>query len=175
MAWTYEGSPFTVPYTAQSLVDSVRFLIADVDSSDPQLLDGEIQGLLTINSSDTTSNGFPIQGVVYDPYAAAIGACLNLSARYTRKANRSVGDLSIQSGSIAKNYRDLIPELRRQSLRQNPAMPYVGGISLGDMETDEQNDDINQPNFSIGMDDDPGTAVSIIGGASGFNQAVPSG
>lgn len=175
MSWTYNGSPFTVPYTAQSLVDSVRFLVGDTLTADPQLQDGEITGLLTQNSSSPVSVGFPISGVTYDPYAAAVAACTALSATYTRKANRSVGDLSISSGAIAKAYRDMIPGIRRLAMRQNAILPYAGGISLGDMENDEGNDDINQPNFSIGMDDNQDNSPSVSGGATGFNQAVPSG
>lgn len=170
-AWTYTASPFEYPGTAQTKLDSVRFLVGDTDSSDPQLMDGEVNGLILQNSSDPTGAVQTGQ----DLYQAAIAACGALSARYARKATKSTGDLTISYSGISKTYADLAKTLTAQALRHASITPYAGGISLGDMETDTEDDDLNQPQFSVGMDDNPDTAVSITGGASGFSQAVPAG
>jgi hypothetical protein len=171
MAWTYTASPFAYPPTVQTTIDSVRFLVADTNAGDPQLQDGEIAGLLLQNSGDPTGATTNTQ----DVYQTAIAAATSLMAKYTRLANRTVGDLSIDYASVAKQYQALIAQLSAQAIRHSSPIPYAGGISLGDMEIDQGDDDVNQPNFSIGMDDNPDTAVSITGGNSGFSQAVPAG
>lgn len=177
MSWTYNGAPFADPQTRQSLIDSVRFLVGDTNVNDQQLQDTEITGLLALNSSDPrTQASFPIASVTYSPYQAAIAACLTLSAQYSRAAgSKSTGDLSISKGNIAQAYAALAKQLRAQAIRYDSPVPYAGGISKGDMETDADDDDMVQPEFSIGMDDNPDTSISITGGNAGFSQAVPAG
>lgn len=169
MAWTYTASPFTLGQNAtqQGQRDTVRFLIGDTDPSDQQLQDSEVDGVL----SGTSASGAPANSL--DPFGAAIAACLALSAKYTRKANKTSGDLSIQSGSIAKAYQALIPQIRAQSMRYAPPTPYSGGQSKADMETDREDDDLVQHAFRVGQDDNPDTAPDINGGG-GFTQLVPS-
>lgn len=177
MAWTYSGAPFADPATKQSLIDSVRFLIGDTQETDQQLQDQEIVGLLALNSSDPrTQASFPIPSVTYSPYQAAIAACVTLAAQYSRAAgSKTVGDTSISKGNIAQAYTKLARELRQQAMRYDSPVPYAGGISQGDMETDADNDDLVQPQFTIGMDDNPEGISSISTGNSGFSQAVPAG
>jgi hypothetical protein len=169
MAWTYTATPFTRgPGTSQqNQRDSVRFLIGDTDEGDQQLQDSEVDGLL----SGTVAQDTPVYAL--DPFQAAIQACVGLSAKYTRRANKSVGDLSIQWQAIAKSYRDLIPAIRRQATRYGSTpTPYSGGLSLGDMEIDQGDDDLNAPDFTVGMDDNPDTAPEINTGGA-FTQVVP--
>lgn len=168
MAWTYTASPFILGQNAlqQNQRDTVRFLIGDTDSTDQQLQDSEVDGVL----AGTTSSGAPANAL--DPFGAAIAACLGLSAKYSRKANKTTGDLSIQSGAIAKAYRDLIPSIRVQARRYAAPIPYSGGQSIGDMEIDTDDDDLNQHQFQVGMDDNPDTSPSINTGG-GFTQVVP--
>lgn len=167
MAWTYTASPFTfgAAATQQNMRDTVRFLIGDTDTTDQQLQDSEVDGVL----AGTTSSGAPPSAL--DPFGAAVASCLALSAKYTRKANKTTGDLSIQSGSIAKAYRDLIPSIKTQAQRYATPIPYSGGLSKGDMEMDEQDDDVNHSKFRVGMDDNPDHEAWIGGG--GFTQVVP--
>ena len=184
MAWTYAGMPFLDPPTTQSYIDSVRFLVGDTDTTDQQLQDGEIIGLLTQNAT-STSNGFttppgsvttfPVVGQSYSVYEAAIMACTTLAAKYSRRVAMTVGDLSKSAGDMAKHYIELRKTLRVDAQRHNTPKPYAGGLLKSELENDETNDDLNTPQFSIGMDDNPDGTPSVLGGTTGFSQAVPAG
>jgi hypothetical protein len=165
MSYTYTGKPFAVPYgsvtpaSSQQNRDSVRFLLMDTDPNDWQLQDSEIDGLILQNASSV--------------YQAAIEGCIMLQARYTRRANMSVGDLSISASSIAKQYVDLQKSIEKQSQRHDPPMPYAGGTSKGDMDMVSDDDDRPDNWAALGQDDDPGNAPDF-GNANGFTQVVPS-
>ena len=164
MTWTYGGAPFAIPRTTQSDIDSVRVLIGDTDTTDQQLQDGEITGFLL--------NSVP-PNVAPDIYQSAMAACIALSGRYARRASMSVGDLSIQWQSVSKFYTDLRKTLQAQSWRHTVPVPYAGGMTQSDKELDEADDDMVQPQFSVGMDDDTTGDSTVLG--QGFTQAVPSG
>lgn len=151
MAWTYTAVPFTA--STQGKRDTVRFLVGDTDTTDQQLQDSEVDGLISAE---------------VDVYLAALAACGVLSARYSRRASKSVGNLSIQYSNISKQYAELRASIERQALRHNAPTPYAGGISQSDMEGDQGDDDLVQPNFTVGMDDNPGSAAG-----QGFTQVVP--
>lgn len=151
--WSYSGDP-TV-----STRDQVRFLIGDTDSTDQQLLDKEIDWLLIET------------GTAPNAYEAAIAACTTLAARYSRKANKTTGDLSISSGDIAKHYRDLKADLRQNAMRHSVPVPYSAGMRDSDRDIDSEDDDMVQPEFRVGMDDNPGGTSEING--FGFTQVVP--
>ncbi len=132
MSWTYSGDP------SSSTRDKVRFLIGDTDSSDQQLLDTEVDAILSDNADD--------------PYATAITLAEGLAAKFSRKADKSVGDLSISYSQLGKNYTDLATRLRRTASLQL-ATPYAGGISIADKDAVEDDDDRVRPGFKIGMHD----------------------
>jgi hypothetical protein len=168
MSYTYTGRPFAVPYgtpgvvpTVQQNRDSVRFLLMDTDPNDWQLQDGEIDGLLSQNT-----------GAYPSVYQAAIEGCIMLQARYTRRANMSVGDLSISANTIAKQYVDLRKSIEQQSQRHDPPMPYAGGTSRGDMDSVREDDDRPDNWAQLGQDDDPANAPDF-GNSQGFSQVVP--
>jgi hypothetical protein len=172
MSWTYLSTPFAGdPYasppvipTAQNNRDSVRFLIGDIDPTDPQLQDSEVDGLLNANC--------PTGSLLPNTYLAACQACLSLAARYTRKASMSVGDLSIQYGAVSNNYRSLEKTIRAQAQRHLVVTPYAGGISIADMEIDQDNQDIVQPWVTVGFTDNEGAAPDF---GSCFQVNVPDG
>lgn len=168
MAYTYDASPFILGQNAtqQNMRDTVRFLVGDTDDNDPQLQDTEVDGLLQGN---VASGALPMN---LDPFAAAVAACIGLAAKYSRRANKTTGDLSIQSGAIAKAYRDMIPAIKGQAQRYATPVPYSGGLSKGDMDMDKMDDDLNGPQFTVGMDDDPNQAPGALNGG-GFSQVVP--
>lgn len=131
MTWTYSGNP------SSSNRDLVRFLIHDTDTTAQLLTDEEIAGLLTIEGSAR---------------GAAILAASSLSARFGRKASMSVGDLSINYGSISSFYGSLVASLRRE-LVCSSARPYAGGQSIADKDTKEEDDDRVNPSFKRNMHD----------------------
>jgi hypothetical protein len=177
MSWTYTGQPFPTlgngdSPTDQQMRDSVRFLLGDTDPQDQQLQDGEIDGLLNNTQAGSSGTGAVTPQATFDYYQAAIAGCVALAGRYTRRANKSVGDLSIQSAAIADNYRKLRKDLQSQAARHSVPTPYAGAISIADMEIDQSDDDIPPWDFTIGMDDNPDNAPDFNSGG-GFTQVVP--
>lgn len=132
MSWSYSGNP------SSSNLDKVRFLIGDTDTTDQQLSDEEITSMLADNSDN--------------PYAAAIACAEGLVSKFSRKVQKSVGDLSISYGETANNYRTLLGDLRRKASIQL-CTPYAGGISISDKETDEEDSDLVKPAFTRDMHD----------------------
>lgn len=142
MAWTYSGNP------SASGLDKVRFLIQDTDSADQQLSDAEIKSMLT----DASQNA----------YIAAIKCCQALVSKYTRRADKSVGDLSISFSQISKGYASLISTLREQASTSGSLAPaYAGGISRSDKLIDETDTDLVKPSFRKGMNDYQGQFTSV--------------
>lgn len=168
--WNYTASPFPVPWpwqagvqAPQGCLDTVRFLIGDTNASDPQLQDGEVEGLLAQNNGSA--------------YQAAIEGCRALAGYFARQADKSIGDLHILASNRWKAYLLLVKDLEIQSLRHDCPVPYAGGISKADKEIDQDDDDIVTPAFAKGMMDDPGTAPNygMFTDGSGFSRDIPGG
>jgi hypothetical protein len=175
MTWTYTANPFQLlfvgpPYAnAQQCRDTVRFLLGDTNTTDQQLQDSEVDGLVLLNTPVTSG----VQVGFSNVFQAAVTGCVGLSAKYTRQANKSVGDVSIQFAAIAQSYRDLQPQICAIAARYDVPIPYAGGQSYADMETDRDDDDLPQPQFSIGMDDNIDGSTSDTLWGQGFSQVVP--
>lgn len=107
MGWSYDETQLTV-----SPRDAVRFNIGDTDKADPQLQDEEIDYLIT----QYTSVG-----------AAAYHACLKIAARWAKKANRTIGSLSIQYRDKYEAYLQLAEEIRTELIIRNIGLPTAGG------------------------------------------------
>jgi hypothetical protein len=134
MAWTYSGDP------TASVRDRVRFLIGDTDSSAPEMTDAEIDAM--------------IEAAGNEPYAAAVSCAYALAAKYARKVDKSIGDLSISWGKVAQGYRELVQQLRVQAAGAAGVLaPYAGGLSKSDKEGDQEDSDMVQPNFRIDLHD----------------------
>lgn len=120
-------------------VEKVRTYIGDFDSSDYILTDEQIDFALSE------------EGSVRAAAALAADWC---SAKFSRLADKSIGDLSISHGQKAKNYAALAARLR--STTAATALPYAGGISQSAKETREADTDRVRPSFTIDMLDTPG-------------------
>ncbi len=170
MTWTYTGNPWTFPVaTQQNLIDTVRFLIGDTDTTDQQLQDGEITGVLNQNGATTLT----VTSTTTSPvYFAAIEACRAIMGKVARQVDKGVGDFHLSASQRLKAYQLLIKDLERQSLRHIAVTPYVGGISSSDMQIDQTDDDLIQHQFSIGQMDDQGTSPDF-GGTTTFTGAAP--
>jgi hypothetical protein len=133
VTWTYGGSPST------STRDAVRFLSGQNSSADDQLVsDGEITYALAQRSSNV--------------YGAAQVVCEVLAAKYASKASeKGIGQLSIVYGDRSRAFALKAKALGMQLIRQGVS-PYVGGISEADKETDQNDTDLVQPSFAVGMD-----------------------
>lgn len=116
MTWTYSGDPATCDR------DAIRFTIGDTDSADELLTDEEIAYLLATCGS--------VQ-------AAAINGCLTLAAKFSRLADKSIGDMSLSYSQRAANYLTLAKTLKGSL--GNVAVPFAGGST-------------NEPIFKNDMD-----------------------
>jgi len=138
MSFTYTGDP------ENSTLEKTRFLLQDTDSDTAELTDAEINSLLTDNGSNAVR--------------AAIAGCEILIAKYSRKADRSLGDLSISYSQISSNYQKLLGVLRTRAA-MSIFTPYAGGISISDKQSYESTSDRTAPAFKVGMHDFDGTVT----------------
>ena len=145
MVWTYSGDP------GASTLDAVRFLLGDTVEANAIFSDEELDWLIATQSN---------------PYFAAALAADSAAAAYSNKSNdnvktKTVGALSISYDTEkAKEYRNLAGSLRFRGALNAPIMPYSGGISKDDKDAREDETDWVKPNFSLGMDDNEGTALT---------------
>jgi hypothetical protein len=128
MAWTYNSS-LVEPK------DMVRLLIGDTTVSDPQLTDEEIEALLVVHGSTTST---------------AIIAARTLSAKYSRQADKWVGDLKILASQRARAYRELATSLEKAAIAVH-GVPSAGGIRVSQKEAMTGNTDRVTPSFTSKM------------------------
>lgn len=133
MTWSYTGNP------ANSDLDALRFRLGDTDPADQQFSDEELDYLLAEKST------VPL---------AALEAARQLHFRYSKLVDKTVGDLKISYGQRAGRYKELISQLKRDSVWLS-AMPYAGGIRESDKDSVEEDVDRVKPNFKLGMHDNP--------------------
>lgn len=129
MTWTYSTA-----LTADR--DKVRIAIGDTATADQQFSDEEIAYFLTVN---TTVRG------------AAIVAVEALIAKYSRQTDRKVGPLDVSASQRVKGYQALLATLRAREA--TAASPFAGGISINSKQTYEEDDDLVQPAFFRGLQD----------------------
>ncbi len=138
MTWTYSGSPGVT--TASQRKDTVRLLIGDVDSEDPQLQDEEISFCLGQTANDV--------------YMAGSMCALNIAARYGRLVDSWIDDSNVRMNysQRQKNYLDLAKRLERQSSRfgsKSLGIPDAGGISVSAVSDARADSDRVQSMFAV--------------------------
>jgi hypothetical protein len=156
MAWTYGGDP------SANARDAIRFLIGDTDTGDQLLLDAEVAWVNNqVTGSDTATTGL---------YDAAYRCCLMIASKFSRLADKSVGDLRVDMAQKAKSYRDQAAELKSLAQREGLVpTPYAGGMTISDKDIDRENSDMVQPSFWQGQFDDYGTTTGQIQRWAGAN------
>jgi hypothetical protein len=115
VTWTYSGDP------SSNAKDEVRFLVGDTDSTVQEVSDEEIAYIITMH-------GDP--GANYGNYAAAAVLAQAIASKYAKKADKSVGGLSIQYKQKFDNYMALAQTLR-EFARTGPTGAAVGPPVLG--------------------------------------------
>lgn len=126
MTWSYSGDPST------SARDEVRFLVGDTDSAAQLVSDEEIAYALATEGSTI---------------GAAVRVARAIAMRFARKADMSVGDLSISYSSLARTYWDLVTQLEAQLPVYTAVKPYAGGIRTSDKGSQEKDTDREKPFF----------------------------
>lgn len=120
-------------------LNMVRFLIGD--TTIPELIaDAEINGLLATNSVIST----------------AIFCARSLAARYSRLADKSVGDLKISWSQVATSYFALASSLGRSPQAIAGCVPWAGGTSQEEKATERADTDRVQPAFTRTFAEDEG-------------------
>jgi hypothetical protein len=133
MTWSYSGNP------ASSELDEVRFLVGDTDTTDQLVQNEEISWALTEEAN---------------PRMAAARVALALALKFSRKADKQVGDLRIAYSSLYKHYLEVAEALKADAATVG-VVPYAGGISISDKDTVENDTDRYRPSFRRGMHDNP--------------------
>ena len=139
-AWIYTGDP------SAANKDWVRWRVGDVFADDQLVSDEEITAALTDASSNKN--------------LAAAMICERIAADFSREADVTVSDGSgasrtRQLSQRAGAYLKLATTLREAAAGSTTifAAPYVGGISIDDKDTREDDDDRTVPAFTVGMQD----------------------
>lgn len=130
MSWTYE-------ILLATSRDKLRLLIGDTLSADQQFSDEELDWLLTENGDGL--------------YRTAAAACRALATRYSRYADKWVGDLKILASQKARGYLAMAQELDTKSSSMSWAVPTAGGVYVAEKEAATENTALVQPEFSRGM------------------------
>lgn len=136
MTWTYTD-PSASPR------DETRFLVGDTDVDHQQLQDEEVDYAL---------------GRFSQPTLAAALLLRTLATHYSRKVSMSVGDVSRSLSDLSKQYSDRAKELDPFGVTIGPsrlALPVFGGISREERRKIHHDTDAIQPNFTIGLNDNP--------------------
>lgn len=141
MTWSYSTADL-----ATSPKDQVRLQIGDTLSADPQLQDEEIAQFIAGRST--------LAGACAD-------ACRSLASKFSRSVDQgAAGPSYVKFSQMAAAYLKQAVMFDQIAARSGSGLPYAGGISVSDKETQESNTDRVAPQFNIGMDD---------------NQVIPEG
>lgn len=136
MTWSYNPSVL-----ASSAKDAVRLLVGDVLSTDPQIQDEEIVYFVNLRGS---------------LYGAAAECARAMAAKFSRSVDQQAGTSKTFYSQLAKAYTLKSIEFDMKAALFGAAMPYAGGISLTDKQTQDLNSDRVQPSFTIGIMDEQG-------------------
>jgi len=134
----------------------VRRLIGDTKYDDKQLWDEEINFSL---GQRGYVPGTASTGVIY---GAAADCCRDLAAEMSRQVDLVQGELKQNYSNRAKAYLSMAAQYTIIASARGVGVPYAGGISISDKQSQETNADRVSPNFTIGMTDN-----LILGGGAG--------
>ena len=134
MTWTY-GPTFSLAR------DRIRLLIGDTDSSDQLVSDEEIAVYVTGGQLAQSSD-----------YLSAAMVCDAIAAKMSRRADMSAGGSSVSLSQQATAYQTKARHLRRQAALSTS--PFIGGQSISDKDSREEDTDRVTPAFTREMGDE---------------------
>jgi hypothetical protein len=165
VSWNYSGDP------SNSFRDYIRFLIKDTNQASQEFSNEELQFMVaqyngapyaTVNANFLSSN---FQSG--NAYGVAIILVERLMVKYSRFADKRVGDLSISYSQILKGYESLLLDLRNR-VTLEAAAPFMGGDTFTSKQVDTSQPDRVQPNFRIGQQDITQPLTDLPGDNTGF-------
>lgn len=133
--WTYNAAQI-----AANPLYQLRLLIGDTVQNDKQLLDEEINYLLTLWNNNI--------------FLAAAQCARGLQAKFARLVDVVQGEMKTNYSNKSKMYALMAVQLQSQGQNRGGATKaYAGGISVADKTTQVENADRVAPQFNLGMDD----------------------
>ena len=134
MTWSYNDQ-------LASSKDQVRSLIGDTNENSQQMTDEAI-AIWLAQAGDNV-------------FLAASLAARSLSASYSRRSEVKIDGLTVKFQEIAKQYRDLAAQLKEMSRDGVAALgsPVIGGISLSEMDSVDEDEDRTPSRVKVGMHD----------------------
>lgn len=143
MSWTYNSALPTDK-------DKVRALIGDTDTNNQLITDEFIAVVLAEENNNL--------------YGAGALAALAISSLFARKADKSLGPMSVSYSNQANNFRSMYESLRevQTSGGGSSYAPSWGGASKAqrDLYTSTQDEDFIDRAFRVGGMDNPETALT---------------
>lgn len=138
MASTYTGAPADRP------IDAVRLYLGDT-AAPFALTDEEITWFLVTAEDDTLA-------------AALLGAGA-MAARFSKLVDASVGDVRKSYSQQYKHFAEVVARLTTDAgtAAAGAPIPWAGGISQSERESNAGDADLVPAYFHEGMDDRPGT------------------
>lgn len=135
MTFTYNSS-----LISSSGLAFVRWRIQDTSTSDQLLQDDEITGAISVYG---------------DKWAAAVASAKAIAFKYARRADMTMGKLSIKHSQKAKAFADLAAEIEEEAGLLVAASPWMGAESIGTKQTYEEDTDRVLPFFTRDTFDTP--------------------
>jgi len=129
MAFTYAGTP------AASSREWVRWRVGDTDSTDPLQTDTEVDAAVSVYGSK---------------FKAAAAGAKAIAAKYARKADMTMDQLSIKHSQKSEQYLALAAEIEA-SIGLDAGRVGSIAISRTDRETERDDTDRPEPAFTSGM------------------------
>ena len=129
MSWSYLS---TAPNSSDK--SWIRLRVGDTSSGTQLLQDEEIDAHLEAEGNR---------------YSAAALCAESIGAAFARRADKTVGRLSIAMSKVSERYFTLADRLRSELGMR--ALPYAGGISVADKEVDQDDADRVAPAFTVDM------------------------
>lgn len=130
--WTYGADP------SRSPEDALRFLVGDTIQERPLLDDNEV---LYLTGRNTNLN------------IAAAEACEALWSRFCAISDYTVGSVSKKYSDMAAKFKERAADFRKDASRN--ALVSFPSTLASTKQTLEDDSELSQPQFSIGMGDNP--------------------
>jgi hypothetical protein len=141
MSWNYSGDPST------STKDAVRYYVGDTDTNEQLVQDEEINFVLN------NEGGRVLQAAHF--VAQTIMAKLAKKVDVTDKSS----GMAIRRSLKFQQYKELVASLRKK-IAIHLSTPYLGGESVADKQSNEDDTDRLQPAFTRALHDVPGTNIN---------------
>jgi len=138
MTWTYTNNASNVSR------DSIRLLVGDTDQTDQLVTDEEIAYALTQRGNAQLAAAF---------------ICKAIATKFARFVDKEVGDLKQSYSQRVTQYKEMAEELEASG-SIGSAVPFAGGISVADKESERSDTDRVDPRFREKQFDNRGASTN---------------